>query len=135
MIKLIMGLKGTGKTKQIVDLANATLETATGSVVFVEKGNALIHEVKYQARLVDTDEYAVKGGTALYGFISGIIASDHDAKDIFVDQGMKICEYNADDFAAFVDAIAKVAEAHGVSITLTASIDPATAPEVLKAYI
>ena len=135
MIKLIMGLKGTGKTKQIVDLANATLETATGSVVFVEKGNALIHEVKYQARLVDTDEYAVKGGTALYGFIAGLIASDHDAKDIFVDQGMKICDYNAEDFASFVDAIAKVADANGVTITLTASIDPATAPELLKAYI
>ena len=135
MIKLIMGLKGTGKTKQIVDLANKTLETANGSVVFVEKGNALIHEVKYQARLVDTDEYQIKGGTALFGFISGIIASDHDAKDIFVDQGMKICEYDADDFAAFVDAVAKVADAHDVSITLTASIDPEAAPEILKAYI
>ncbi|MBE6638440.1 MAG: hypothetical protein E7616_03155 [Ruminococcaceae bacterium] len=135
MIKLIMGLKGTGKTKQIVDMANATLETAKGSVVFVEKGNALIHEVKYQARLVDTDEYQVKGGTALFGFIAGIIASDHDAKDIFVDQGMKICNYDANDFAAFVDAIAKVAQSHEVSITLTASIDPENAPEVLKSYI
>jgi hypothetical protein len=134
MIKLIMGLKGTGKTKQIVDMANKTLETASGSVVFVEKGNALIHEVKYQARLVDTDEYQIKGGTALFGFVAGIIASDHDAKDIFVDQGMKICDYNADDFAAFVDAIAKVADAQGVSVTLTASIDPDAAPEILKAY-
>ena len=135
MIKLIMGLKGTGKTKQIVDLANKTLETAAGSVVFVEKGNALIHEVKYQARLVDTDEYQIKGGTALFGFVSGIIASDHDAKDIFVDQGMKICEYDANDFATFVDAIAKVADANDVSITLTASIDPEAAPEILKAYM
>jgi hypothetical protein len=134
MIKLIMGLKGTGKTKQIVDMANKTLETASGSVVFVEKGNALIHEVKYQARLVDTDEYQIKGGTALFGFVAGIIASDHYAKDIFVDQGMKICDYNADDFAAFVDAIAKVADAQGVSVTLTASIDPDAAPEILKAY-
>ena len=134
MIKLIMGLKGTGKTKQIVDMANKTLETASGSVVFVEKGNALIHEVKYQARLVDTDEYQIKGGTALFGFVAGIIASDHDAKDIFVAQGMKICDYNADDCAAFVDAIAKVADAQGVSVTLTASIDPDAAPEILKAY-
>ena len=135
MIKLIMGLKGTGKTKQIVDLANNTLETATGSVVFVEKGNALIHEVKYQARLIDIDEYQIKGGTALFGFVSGIIASNHDAKDIFVDQGMKICEYDANDFATFVDAIAKVADANDVSITLTASIDPEAAPEILKAYM
>ena len=135
MIKLIMGLKGTGKTKQIVDMANQTLDSAAGSVVFVEKGNALIHEVKYQARLVDTDEYQIKNGAALFGFVSGIIASDHDAKDIFVDQGMKICNYDAEDFAAFVDAIAKVAEAHGVSITLTASIDPEAAPEALKAYM
>ena len=135
MIKLIMGLKGTGKTKQIVDLANNTLETATGSVVFVEKGNALIHEVKYQARLIDIDEYQIKGGTALFGFVSGIIASNHDAKDIFVDQGMKICEYDANDFATFVDAIAKVAAANDVSITLTASIDPEAAPEILKAYM
>ena len=135
MIKLIMGLKGTGKTKQIVDMANKTLDTAAGSVVFVEKGNALIHEVKYQARLVDTDEYMINNGAALYGFVAGIIASDHDAKDIFVDQGMKICNYDAEDFAKFVDAIAKVAEAHEVSLTLSASIDPAAAPELLKAYM
>ena len=65
MIKLIVGIKGTGKTKQLIDMANAAVTATKGCVICVEKGNKLIHEIKYQARLVDVDEYAIDDALAL----------------------------------------------------------------------
>ena len=78
MLKLLIGVKGTGKTKTLIELVNDALSKTQGDVVCIEKGIKLRYDVKYQARLINTNEYLVFDGESLYGFIAGILASNHD---------------------------------------------------------
>lgn len=135
MVKLIIGLKGSGKTKTLIDMVNQTVDTTDGSVICIERGTKLVHEVKYQARLIDTSEYNVTTWRALYGFIAGLIAGDHDAKDIFIDSLLKILCDSPDEFASFLQAIDPLTEQHEVRLTVTSSISPEELPEELKKYI
>lgn len=135
MVKLIVGLKGSGKTKALIELANTTVETSNGTVVVLEKGTKLMHEIKYRARLINTDEYAISGAESLYGFVCGILASDHDAKDVFIDHALKICGNDEKDLATFVTKIAKVAEQQEVRIFMTGSVMRENLPEELIEYV
>ena len=135
MVKLIVGLKGTGKTKALIQLANTTVDTSNGTVVVIEKGNKLMHEIKYRARLINIDEYGVNGAEALYGFVCGILASDHDAKDVFIDHALKICGNDKAAFAQFVSAIDKVAGEQEVRIFMTGSVDKADLPEEIVEFV
>ena len=98
MVKLIVGLKGSGKTKALIEMVNAKVNETPGSVVCLEKGGKLIHEINYQARLIDTDEYKIGSADALYGFLAGIYASNHDLTDLFIDSALKICNNQIDTF-------------------------------------
>mgnify|MGYP003379622420 CR=1 FL=1 len=89
MITLLTGKKGSGKTKKLIDLANAAVEKSNGNVVVVEKGLKLTYDISHAARLVDIDAYDVKGGKGLYGFLAGICAGNYDVTDIFVDSTLK----------------------------------------------
>ena len=135
MVKLIVGLKGTGKTKALIQLANTTVDTSNGTVVVIEKGNKLMHEIKYRARLINIDEYGVNGAEALYGFVCGILASDHDAKDVFIDHALKICGNDKEAFAQFVSAIDKVAREQEVRIFMTGSVDKSDLPEQIVEFV
>ena len=75
MLKLIIGVKGTGKTKTLINMVNAAVESSKGDVVCIEKGVKLRYDVKYQARLINTEEFSINDATALYGFLAGIFAS------------------------------------------------------------
>ena len=90
MIYLILGNKGSGKTKRLIDLVNAAVEKSNGNVVCIEKERLLTYNVNYRARLVETDHYGISGYDAFYGFLSGIIAGDHDITDVLVDVTLKI---------------------------------------------
>ena len=98
MLKLIIGVKGTGKTKTLINLVNGALEVTKGDVVCIEKGVKLRYDIKPTARLVDTEEYMISDAQALYGFVAGVLASNHDVTDLFVDGTLKICKQ---DIAAF----------------------------------
>ncbi len=87
MLKLILGLKGSGKTKTLIEMVNDASRTSKGSVVCIEKGQKLIYDIKYTARLVEADAYDIDNPHSLYGFIAGIAASDHDLTDLFVEVG------------------------------------------------
>ncbi len=134
MVKLIVGLKGSGKTKSLVSLANTTVETSGGTVVCLEKGAKLLHEIKYQARLINTDEYGIEGAVALFGFVAGIIASDHDAKDIFIDHAYKICGNDMAEFENFVLKVNEIADKHDVRVIMTGSVEASALPESI-AYL
>lgn len=134
MVKLIVGLKGSGKTKSLIEMVNTTVESSDGTVVCLEKGTKLIHEIKYQARLINTDEYLVNDAEALLGFVAGIIASDHDAKDIFVDSALKICNNDLAAFENFITSLAALSDAHDVRIVMTSSVEKENLPESVKAY-
>ena len=90
MVTLIVGKKGSGKTKKLIERANEAVKTSDGNVVVIEKGLKLTYDISHQARLVDSDSYSISGLDALAGFISGICAGNYDVTDIFVDSTLKI---------------------------------------------
>ena len=135
MIKLIVCKKGSGKTKTLIDLVNAALSTTKGSVVCIEKGNKLNFEINYQCRLIDTDEYLVTDGQSLYGFIAGILASNHDVTDIFVDSALKICQNDEASFDVFLNELEALLKTSDINCVITSSVAAEEASDTVKKFI
>ena len=135
MLKLIIGVKGTGKTKALISMVNTAVDHSHGDVVCIEKGVKLRYDVKYQARLIDTNEYFVSDAQSLYGFVAGIFASNHDVTDLFIDSALKICNDDAAEFDAFVEKINTLATKLNINIVMTSSIPVENASETVKKYI
>ena len=117
MIRLIVGNKGSGKTKTLIAMTNEAVAASSGNVVCLEKGLKLTYDISHKARLVDTDEYGVEGFDALYGFIAGLMAGNYDITHIFVDATLKIGGRDYEAFAALVDRLVKLTGAHQVEMT------------------
>ena len=135
MVKLIVGLKGTGKTKTLIELVNKATEESKGSVICIEKGNKLNYDITHKARLIDTESFMVSDAQALYGFIAGITASNHDITDIFVDSALKICGNDVDAFTVFVKEVDKLATVAGYNCVMTVSAAVEDCPDALRAYM
>ena len=132
MIKLFIGAKGSGKTKTLIELVNNAATTSNGSVVCIEKGDKLRFDVTSKARLIDTDSYGITDAAKLTGFIAGILASNSDITDVFVDSSLKIC---GNDVAAF-EVLLKDLEpvVTDVNLVMTVSIATEVCPDTIKAY-
>ena len=135
MLKLIIGVKGTGKTKALTHLVNTAIDSSHGDVVCIEKGVKLRYDVKYQARLIDTEEYFVNDAQSLYGFVAGILASNHDVTDLFIDSALKICNNDSAAFDKFVEEINALALKLNVNIVMTSSIPTESASDTVRKYI
>ena len=135
MVKLIVGLKGSGKTKTLIEMVNKATAETKGSVVCIERGNKLSYEITPQARLIDTDGYMVADAQALYGFVAGITASNHDITDIFIDSALKICKNDMPAFVEFVKEIDKLSAIAGYNCVMTVSAAIEDCKDVLAAYI
>ena len=135
MIKLLIGVKGTGKTKTLIEKVNAAQETTKGNVVCIEKGTKLRYDVNYQVRLINTDDYLITDASSLEGLVSGILASNADVTDIFIDSAYKICNYDVIGFGAFLDKLAKITANLDVNILISASIPVEEATETVKKYL
>ena len=129
MVYLILGNKGSGKTKRLIDLVNAAVEKSNGNVVCIEKEKLLTYNVNYRARLVDTDQYNVSGYDAFYGFISGIIAGNHDITDILIDATLKIGGRDYEALANFLEKVSELSKTAEQDITFTVSCDESDLPE------
>ncbi|MGM9664898.1 MAG: hypothetical protein ACI3XF_08685 [Eubacteriales bacterium] len=134
MLKIIIGVKGTGKTKALVEMVNSTAEKSEGAVVCLEKGEKLRYDVTYKARLVNTDEYAIADGEELYGFVAGIHASNHDITHIFIDSALKICRNDLSELDSFVTEMAALCENHQIDVVMTCSLAESDASELVKRY-
>ena len=132
MLKVIIGVKGTGKTKALIALVNEAVEKSHGDVVCIEKGVKLRYDVKYRARLIDTNEYFVDDAQSLYGFVAGILASNHDVTDLFIDSSLKICNDNYDEYDKFLDEVAAISDKIGINIVTTASMPADKASDTVK---
>ena len=132
MIKLFIGAKGSGKTKTLIELVNNAASTSNGSVVCIEKGDKLRFDITSKARLIDTDYYNVNDAEKLTGFIAGILASNSDITDIFVDSALKICGNAVEAFEKLLADVEKIAD--GVNIVMTVSIAVSECPDTIKAY-
>ena len=123
MISLIIGKKGSGKTKRLVELVNAAVDSSMGNVVCIEKGLKLTYDLTHKARLVDSDEFGIDNYDALYGFIAGMCAGNYDLTDIFVDATLRIGGRDYDKFADFVEKLSKLCTVASAKITFTVSCD------------
>ncbi|MBQ3073001.1 MAG: hypothetical protein IJD20_06880 [Oscillospiraceae bacterium] len=136
MVKVIMGLKGSGKTKQLIQSINEAVVSDSGSVVCIEKGSALRYDVSYRCRLIDAGEYQLYGYTFLKGFICGLHAGNFDITKIFIDSFYKIIAEPSDEktaeFLAWCDEFGKQ---NNMEFVISISQDPATAPEGIKKYL
>ena len=135
MIHVIMGLKGSGKTKKLIDAINAAVADANGNVVCIEYGKKLTYDVTYKVRLVDSKEYGINSPAMLKGFLSGLHAGNFDITNVFIDNLYKTI---GDDKAAgedFVAWCAKFAADNNMEITISITEDPAEASETVKQYM
>ena len=138
MLKLIVGTKGSGKTKTMIDMIDKAVKTTSGNIVVIEKCMKLTTEINHSARLVDVDEYGIVGADMLYGFVAGMLAGNYDITHLFVDGTFKIgkvgdVEKDYEGFAAMIQKLAKVQS--DAQIIFTVSCDEADLPVTVKDYI
>ena len=139
MINVIMGLKGSGKTKKMIDSINEVLSTANGDVVCIEYGKKLTYDVNYRVRLVDAKEYGIQSADLLKGFLSGLHAGNFDITHVFVDNLYKTINKPMDGSHEVVDEFlawaARFAEVNSMNLTFSISEDVANASEEMKKYL
>ena len=135
MIHLIMGLKGSGKTKKLRDSIDAALAHASGDVVCIEYGKALTYELNYRVRLVDSKEYGIRNSDMLKGFLSGLHACNFYITNVYIDNLYKTIGDDRANGEAFVAWCAEFAATNNMEITITVSDDPALASDAIKQYL
>ena len=135
MVKLIIGVKGTGKTKALISMVNDAAEKTNGTVVCIEKGVGLRFDIKHSVRLINTNEYLVFDAEALYGFVAGILASNHDVTDLFIDGALKIANNDVVALEAFIKAVDELTAKLDVNVVMTSSIPCEEASDLVKKYI
>ena len=135
MIHVIMGLKGSGKTKKMIDSINEAVASASGDVVCIEYGKKLTYDVNYRVRLVDSKEYGISNPDMLKGFLSGLHAGNYDITNVYIDNLYKTIGADRAAGEDFILWCAAFAEANSMNITVTVSDDPAQASEKVKAYL
>ena len=135
MIQVIMGLKGSGKTKKLIDSVNQAAASAQGDVVCIEYGNNLRYEIKSTVRLVSSKEYGIQSVEMLKGFLSGLHAGNYDITNVYIDNLYKTIGIDRTAGEAFILWCAEFAEKNSMNITVTVSDDPALASEEIKKYL
>ena len=135
MVKLIMGLKGSGKTKQLVDLVKKAVEEDRGAVVCIEKDKNLTYDIPYTARLIHASEYNINTNALLRGFVMGLHAGNYDVCHVFIDNFYKMLDDASDDAVAeFLEFLDAFSTRENVNFTITATADPEAADPRIKKF-
>ena len=134
MIKLIAGKKGTGKTKLLINAIHEAEQASNGNVVAIQIGSSLNIDIYHKVRLVNIEDYNIDNYDAMYGFIAGMLASDYDRTDIFVDGILKICGRDMEKVGAMFDKVAAVS-GENTHVTFTISAEVADLTENIKKYL
>lgn len=135
MVKLKVGLKGTGKTKMLVDEVHAAAKKTKGVVVCIEYGGKLTYHIRIAARMIDAKDYYIKDANTLYGFVCGTLACNYDITELFIDSALKICGDNVPAFEEFMYKLEDIAGKMNVDCFITSSIAEEALPEGLKKYL
>ena len=136
MVRVIMGVKGTGKTKQMIELINTAVQNEHGNVVCIERGPKLTYDINYKIRLEEASHYDMKDYDFLKGFVSGLYAGNYDITHIFIDSLTKIVPSEATDLAVedFLDWLNDFGEDNNIKFTVTISADSSLASDGVKKY-
>ena len=136
MVSILMGLKGSGKTKRLVEMVREAVKQETGDVGCIEKERKLTYDIPYQARLIEAGAYDIGSYEFLKGLICGIHAGNYDITHFFIDNFYKLVnDKKPESFVSFVSWLEKFSEHENISFVLSVTSDPDTAPELLRKYI
>ena len=134
MVELLIGTKGTGKTKVLLDNVNAAASTADGNVVFISNNTSQnMYNITSKVRMADTSDFEIGSWDAFFGFICGIISGNYDITNIFVDGTLKIVK-DLDGFEAFLAKLDDASKKFDINFELSVSVDADAAPEYIKKY-
>jgi len=132
MVQLIVGEKGKGKTKHLLDKVNTEIKNVEGSIVYLDKSPKHMYELNNKVRLIDVSEYMIEDTAEFLGFICGIISQDHDLQQMYFDSFLKIAKLEDKDITCAIDKLEKISEKFGVDFTLSVSVDQDKLPEAVK---
>ena len=135
MIKVIYGAKGTGKTKLLIDAANAAVENAKGHLIFITDTKRGMYDLERDIRFIDVSEYDVAGEAALCGFIKGVIAGNHDNEYVYIDGVVRIAGKPVAELAAFFYMLEKVSVSNNLTITVSVSATKEELPDFVTKYL
>ena len=136
MIRVIVGKKGSGKTKQVIEMINSAVDTEHGNVVCIEKGEKLMLDISHKIRLVEASEYDIADYTAMKGFISGLYAGNYDISHVFVDNVCKTVGRDVDsETEAFLNWLDAFGEKNNIKFTVSVSGEPSSATEGMQKYL
>ena len=134
MVSLIIGKKGTGKTKHLISEVNSAIENSKGHVICVEKSQKLTYDIDSRVRLVSADDFKISGYENYYGFLAGMCASDHDVTDILADGTLKIIGDDKSRMADFFKKVKELGDAVDTRFIFTVSADKSELPEEIFKY-
>lgn len=135
MIKVLIGKKGTGKTKTLIDSVNAAAESADGSLVFISSDTKRhMYDISHKVRMVDTSGFALGSYDEFYGFLCGLISNNFDISNIFIDSVFKIVGAQTEGLEKFFGDIERIGNNYNISFLFTLSIDAEDAPDYIKKY-
>lgn len=136
MVQLIVGKKGKGKTKKVLEMVNSEITDAFGNIVYLDKGMDHMYELNNKVRLISVSDYGVANADEFVGFIRGIISQDHDLEHIYLDGFLKIaCLEDTDRLEEIVGKLDSISENYQFKITASVSLDEAELPEALKSKV
>ncbi len=135
MIQLIVGNKGKGKTKQLLDKVNAEVLTVNGNIVYLDKSTKHMFELNNKVRLIDVSEFPIDNCDEFVGFVLGIVSQDHDLEQMYFDSFLNIAQLEGKDIEGTVGKLDTISEKYGIKFVLSVSIDEKDIPESMKSKI
>ena len=136
MIQILIGEKGEGKTKRLIDMSNEAGKLSDGHIVFIDDDNRHMYDLHYNIRFVDTTGFVMEDQRIFFGFICGILSQDGDIEKIYIDGLNNIIKYMTDeDLFAFINELERLSEKANVDFIMTISRNKETVPEAIKSYL
>lgn len=135
MVQLIVGNKGKGKTKHLLEKVNLQVKETKGNIVYLDKSTKHMYELNSKVRLIDVSQYMITNHDEFVGFICGIVSQDHDLEQMFLDSFLKIACLENEDITPVIEKLEKISQNYGIDFVLSVSMDESELPEALKSKI
>ena len=135
MVQLIVGNKGKGKTKHLLEKVNLQVKETKGNIVYLDKSTKHMYELNNKVRLIDVSQYMITNHDEFVGFICGIVSQDHDLEQMFLDSFLKIACLENEDITPVIEKLEKISQNYGIDFVLSVSMDESELPEALKSKI
>ena len=135
MVQLIVGKKGKGKTKQLLDKVNSEVKEISGNIVYLDKSSQHMYELNNKVRLIDVSQFMIENSSEFVGFVCGILSQDHDLQQMYFDSFLKISGLEGNDIEGTIEKLDKLSKSFHVDFVLSVSMDADELPAGLKSKI